>query len=196
MRLVLIRHGKTRANIDLFYCGSTDLPLSESGREELEGLRDAGGYPDGEGFAYYTSGMIRTEETLEILYGPVEHRTLDGFREMDFGAFEMHSYEQLKDDPLYQAWCSGDNDSNTAPGGESGRVMRKRVLETLKELIRKGQDAVAVCHGGPIAAIMDELFPEEGKNRYEWQPSNGRGYLIRIGGDEKSWNPIPEEGGR
>ena len=194
MRLVLIRHGKTRANTESLYCGSTDLPLSDNGRRELEALHDSGGYPKGNGFLYYTSGMRRTEETLEILFGPVAHTPLPGLREMDFGSFEMHSYEQLKDDPEYLAWCSGDNDSNTAPGGESGMAMRKRVIDTADALIREGRDAILVCHGGPIAAVMDELFPEEGKNRYEWQPANGKGYLINISGQKKTWTTIPAEG--
>lgn len=35
-----------------------------------------------------------------------------------------------------------------------------------------------MTHGGVIAVIMAELFPEEGKNRYEWQPSPGGGYAV------------------
>jgi len=38
MRLYLIRHGKTAANEQHLYCGSTDLPLSEKGIEELQNL--------------------------------------------------------------------------------------------------------------------------------------------------------------
>ena len=35
MTIYLIRHGKTLANERKLYCGSTDLSLSEQGREEL-----------------------------------------------------------------------------------------------------------------------------------------------------------------
>ena len=38
MTVYLIRHGKTEANEKRLYCGSTDLPLSEKGREELNRL--------------------------------------------------------------------------------------------------------------------------------------------------------------
>ena len=38
MTIYLIRHGKTEANEKRLYCGSTDLPLSEAGREELRNL--------------------------------------------------------------------------------------------------------------------------------------------------------------
>ena len=40
------------------------------------------------------------------------------------------------------------------------------------------EDTILVCHGGVIAAIMEHLFPEENKTRYDWQPKNGHGYRI------------------
>ena len=193
MRLLLIRHGRTRANDEHLYCGSTDLPLSESGRSALTELRAAGGYPAPDGYRIFTSGMRRTEETLELLYGPTEHDAIPALREMDFGRFEMHSYEQLMDDPDYRAWCEGDNEANLAPGGESGRIMQRRVIEAVDALIAGGEDAALVLHGGPIAAIMAHLFPEEGKNRFEWQPPNGRGYLITLDDAGAVWRSIPDQ---
>ena len=179
MSIYLIRHGKTQANEKHLYCGSTDLPLSEAGREELQSLAYA---IAPERFA--TSGMKRTNETLEILFGNVPYSVDSRFREVDFGDFEMKSYEMLKDDPAYQAWLTGDNEANTPPGGESGTQMIRRVLEAFSEL----PDGTAlVAHGGVIAAIMASLFPEEGKHRYQWQPRNGHGYEIRGG----TYRPIP-----
>ena len=173
MSIFLIRHGKTRANEQHLYCGNTDLSLSASGREELLSLRYA---IDPERFV--TSGMKRTDETLRILFGNVPFSVDSRFREVDFGAFEMKSYEMLKDDPSYQAWLTGDNERNVPPGGESGVQMTRRVLEAFREI----PDGTAlVTHGGVIAAIMASLFPQEGKHRYQWQPRNGHGYEIRGG---------------
>ena len=179
MTVYLIRHGMTLANERHLYCGSTDLPLSEAGREELQSLAYAIS-PE----RFVTSGMKRTNETLEILFGNVPYSVDSRFREVDFGDFEMKSYEMLKDDPAYQAWLTGDNEANTPPGGESGAQMTRRVLEAFSEL----PDGTAlVAHGGVIAAIMASLFPEEGKHRYQWQPRNGHGYEIRGG----TYRPIP-----
>ena len=86
--------------------------------------------------------------------------------------------EELKDLPEYRAWISGDNERNVPPGGESGEQMRKRVLEAFSEI---REDTVLVAHGGVIAAIMEYLFPEEHKSRYEWQPQNGCGYAVMNG---------------
>ena len=97
---------------------------------------------------------------------------------MDFGRFEMRGYEELKDDPAYQDWITGDNEGKATPGGESGRAMEKRALEAFFDCFPPTRDTVIVTHGGVIAAIMARLFPQEGKNRYEWQPRPGRGYAV------------------
>ena len=171
MTIYLIRHGKTVANERRLYCGSTDLPLSEPGRRELEELRY-----DIQNVRFLTSGMKRANETLELLFGSVSYDIDPRFREVDFGVFEMRGYEELKDDPGYQAWISGDNERNIPPRGESGAQMTERVLAAFSAL---KDDTCIVTHGGVIAAIMAHLFPEAGKHRYQWQPKNGHGYIIK-----------------
>ena len=178
MKLILIRHGKTEANERHLYCGSTDISLSENGKSEMMHRRENTVYPNPDGFRILTSGMKRCEETLEILYGKVTHETDCAFCEMDFGAFEMRSYEEMKNDPDYIAWISGDNEANITPGGESGNMMTARVIEGVNRLIEEGGDTLLVTHGGVIAAIMASLFPNAGKNRYEWQPKPGEGYMV------------------
>jgi len=174
MRIYLIRHGKTEANEKRLYCGSTDLPLSEQGREELRKLS----YDIGK-VRFLTSGMKRTNETLKLLFGDVPYEEDPRFREVDFGIFEMRSYKELKDTTAYQLWCTGDNEANIPPEGESGLQMKQRVLEAFSEI---KEDTVIICHGGVIAAIMEQLFPEENKTRYDWQPENGCGYVLADGG--------------
>ena len=183
--LYLIRHGKTIANEQHRYCGSTDLPLSPRGREELASIRYALS-----GVRFLTSGMLRTEQTLELLFGDVPHEIRREFREIDFGEFEMHTYEELKDDPNYLAWITGDNERNVPPRGESGEAMRRRVLRGLQALMAENRDTVLITHGGVIAAIMESLFPGEGKNRYQWQPEPGCGYCL----EGKRWQLLPQMG--
>lgn len=170
MTIYLIRHGKTEANEKRLYCGSTDLPLSETGAAQLRRLSY-----EIKNARFLTSGMKRTNETLKILFGDVPYEEDPRFREMDFGIFEMRSYQELKDTPAYQAWLTGDNEANVPPEGESGLQMKRRVLEAFREI---REDTVLLTHGGVIAAIMQHLFPEENKSRYDWQPQNGCGYII------------------
>ena len=122
---------------------------------------------------------------MRILFGDVPHKAEPGFREVDFGIFEMRGYDQLKDTPEYQAWLTGDNEVNIPPDGESGAQMRARVWKAFSEI---REDTCVITHGGVIAAIMEKLFPEEGKNRYQWQPSPGRGYKLTCQG----YRSIPE----
>ncbi len=173
MKLILIRHGKTAANDLHLYCGKTDIGLSDNGIKELENIKYA---LDITGMRVMTSGKKRCEQTLLLLFGDVPHESDPAFCEMDFGAFEMRSYEEMKNDEDYIAWISGDNEKNVAPGGESGEIMQKRVFEGLDRLLIDGRDTLLVTHGGVIAAVMSRLFPGENKNRYEWQPAPGGGY--------------------
>ena len=186
----LIRHGRTRANEAHLYCGSSDLPLSPAGERELRKLRYC--LPPAR---FLTSGMKRTEQTLTLLFGPVPHQQEPAFREIDFGRFELRSYEELKDDPEYQAWISGDNRRNVPPGGESGQQMEARVLAALQRLEAEDVPTVLITHGGVIACIMEALFPEENKNRYQWQPKPGHGYAVYEGNYKEipfSYSPTRE----
>jgi len=196
--LILIRHGQTDANKNLLYCGSTDLPLNEEGVRLLREIRAEGKlyravYENHETFrghngdhcsdiTFCTSGMLRAEQTLQILFGDVPHRVLPDFREFDFGEYEMKSYDMLKDDPGYQVWLN--TPGTPAPGGESSDEMKARVLRGLQQL-QAGTDrkVLLVTHGGVIIHIMRQLFPEaaDRNNRYKFQPAGGHGFRIIFG---------------
>ena len=180
MKLILMRHGKTEANEKRLYCGKTDISLSDKGKNELLQKKSEVQFPDISGMSVITSGMKRCEETLYVIYGIVPHSVDASFCEMDFGKFEMRSYDEMKNDPEYIAWISGDNEANVAPGGESGNMMKKRVLEGLQRILSSQSDTFLVTHGGVIADIMEYLFSSENKNRYEWQPQAGGGYILDI----------------
>ena len=177
-RVILLRHGRTEANEKWLYCGKTDIPLSPQGREALTAMRIGAEYPRIDGFSVFTSGLLRAEQTLELLFGSIPRKTAADLREMDFGIFEMRSYEDMKSEPDYIAWCSGNNEENRCPGGESGLDMTRRVLSAYSELLKTAGDLLIVCHGGPISAIMEQEFPDTGKSRYDWQPKGGCGYLL------------------
>ena len=177
--LYLIRHGRTEANEKHQYCGASDLPLSENGAAALAAIRY-----DIPPCRFFTSGMLRTEQTLQLLFGDVPHEKDARFREISFGEFELHTYEELKDRRDYQHWIR--NDGLTAPpGGESTEAFQSRILEGLAALWKLEKPVVLITHGGVIALIMDHLFPEEGKNRYQWQPEPGGGYRLTPGNYEK-----------
>lgn len=190
--ILLLRHGATEANEQHRYCGKTDLSLSPSGKASLLCKQRSLLYPNLSDFFICTSGMKRTNETLALLYpnDSVRAHTIPAFQEIDFGSFENRSYEELRDSPSYQAWISPNfpdesNDKNQCPNGESGEEMKTRVLSQLHELLRTHERIAIFTHGGPISAIMAFYFPEEHKNRYQWQSDFGEGWRIVISHDDK-----------
>ena len=186
MKIHLIRHGKTLANERRLYCGHTDLPLSDTGVAELLELKNQGIYP-AKADAYFTSGLARTMQTLELIYGPVPKEALPRLAEYHFGSFEMKSHEELNPQAGYQKWIMDDSGQYPCPGGESRQDFKRRVAEVYDELLARAnsignrhgptRSVLAVCHGGVIATIMEKLFPNR-HNFYEWQPAPGRGYTI------------------
>lgn len=192
MKVYLIRHGRTTGNENFLYCGWDDTPLSEGGIEQLKEMVNTKEYPSLFGLKVYTSGLTRTEQTLKIIYGDVEHTVLEDFKEMYFGDFEGKSYEQMKDDEAFQKWCEGDNLANVCPNGESAYQMANRVLNALAKLVEANEDCLIVCHGGPIAAIAMYFFPDDEKEWFNYQPSNGEGYVIEfINGKADNIKRIP-----
>ena len=179
-RLVLLRHGRTEGTERRLYYGATDLPLLECGVQELKDAAGRGVYPAPGGFSFVTTGMRRTNQTLRAIYGDVPFSVLEDLREVNFGIFEMKHYEELKDLPVYQAWLAGDWFRNVPPQGESFAASEARILRGLAALLARREDTICVCHGGTILTAMQQLFPEEGKDGYAWQPKPGFGYAVDL----------------
>jgi len=191
-RITLLRHGETIANERLLYSGATDVPLSPHGIQGILDLKRAGTYAGLDVAAFYTSGLQRTEETLRLIFGDRAHEQADGLREMNFGRFEMHSHEELKDSPAYQAWILDQTGLVACPGGESDRGFRQRVYLAFERIVQKQQDALIVCHSGVIARLMAHCFPDDPRRYYDWQPSTGRGFTAEFSGRHaRLWTPVP-----
>ena len=174
----LIRHGITEGNKRRLYYGSTDLPLAPEGIEALKKRREAGIYPDEQGFRLITSGLSRTKQTLFEIYGKEPDISDKRLNEVNFGDFEMKSYDELKDIPEYQLWISGDNWHNYCPNGESGAIMFTRAKIAMDEYCKS--DCIIICHGGIISSLMQEYFPDaHGREHfYKWQPRPCEGYKV------------------
>ena len=193
MEIILIRHGKTSANEKRLYCGRTDLPLSEAGALEIAALKSGGIYPPAD--VYFTSGLLRCEQTLDIIHGEVKRKAVPELAECNFGRFELKSYEQLKDQDDYQSWITDETGDFPCPGGESRNQFDRRALggfEAILSEVRQGAfgSAFVVCHGGTIVSIMECLCPNT-RNFYEWQPGPGRGYaLVYVSGRFQAYRDI------
>ena len=176
-RLLLIRHGATRGNLEKRYVGSTDeglLPESAGAlRERYKrwlNVRQSGEPNSGAGEfdpeAVYISPMRRCRETAAVLFPGKEYRVIEAFRECGFGDFEYRNYDELNGNPAYQRFIDSGGES-AFPGGESKQDFTDRVCRAFTELEIRG-DAALVVHGGTIMALLDR-FSSPHRGYYEWQ---------------------------
>ena len=187
MKLTLIRHGITYGNKYGLYYGATDLPLLEEGIAELRERKLSYIYPTAP--KYYTSPLQRTQQTLREVYGDVPFTAVDGFREMNFGEFEMRTVEDLRQDAAFMEW-SRHSDTARCPGGDSFADVQNRALEAVAPILAAGEDAVCVIHGGVIACLMFHWFP--GKAFDDWMLHPGTGWYITVeDGKPVSYVPAP-----
>lgn len=188
MKLTLIRHGITDGNKRSLYYGRSDLPLLQEGIDALQASKAQMIYPAAQ--HYYTSGMLRTEQTFAVLYGEQTHEALQGLREMDFGDFEMRTYEELQQDESFRLWANEQIATNICPNGESFELLQKRALAAIQPVLERGEDTVCVVHGGVISCMMVKWFPE-GTFR-DYMPQPGTGWQVEFeDGKPVGFVPIP-----
>lgn len=178
MTVYLIRHGKTQGNVERRYIGSTDQPLCPQGRQELQNKT----VPAAE--RIIVSPLLRCRETAEILYPGRNVEIADDLRETDFGEFENHTYEELKDDPRYRAWLDAAG-ATAPPGGESRAQQQERTIRAfhgIVETCREDERVALVVHGGTIMCLLEALEPSH--RFYDWQAPNGGGYACAWDGEQ------------
>ena len=152
MELFLVRHGETEWNAAGRFCGHSDPPLTQRGRDEAALLR---GLIGRESFdRAVSSPSIRALETARIAYG--EPEVDERLRELDFGDLEGLVWSECSAEIRARL---GDYDTFQAPGGESVRDLGARVLRVLHDL-GAGRHLV-VTHGGVIRFLAGKAAVTE-----------------------------------
>ena len=153
MRLFLLRHGQTHANVSgALDTGLPGLDLTDLGRRQAKA---AGRALADEGIgAIAVSTLARTHQTAEAIatdlgLSPVEH---DGLREIAAGDFEMRKDHEAVAGYLGTVgqWLDGDLESRM-PGGETGVAFLARYDAAIASTCAVGVDAaLVVSHGAAI----------------------------------------------
>lgn len=178
-RLYLIRHGITQGNLDGRYIGSTDLPLCEEGIKNIESLRDNFEYPKVQ--KVYTSPLMRSVQTANIIYPDAWTVTVDALKEMDFGEFENRSMQDLSADPSFKTWI--ESNMATAPkNGETKEQFSLRICKgfesILMDMMKNEITAAAlVGHIGVFASLLAQ-FGMPRRSPLEWQIEPGEGVSL------------------
>lgn len=152
-RLVLLRHGESRWNVERRIQGQSGPGLSPRGRRQAEHTARfvAGRHPDA---LLASSDLDRCRETAAVfadVYGPP--RLDKGLRERDFGDWTGRlGAEVARSEPArWQRWRSGD-DVLGEIGGEDTPTLVERLVATVRSLVDEaaGRPVVCVTHGGPV----------------------------------------------
>ncbi|MEK4699069.1 histidine phosphatase family protein [Solibacillus sp. FSL R7-0668] len=146
----LIRHEKTDANLKRKYIGWTDEPIVE--QVEFS--------PFVQSEFIYGSDLIRCQQTANGYFPEATFIAHKQLRELNFGDFEMKTYEQLQHDPIYRAWID-DPYNVTPPNGEDFEQFKQRVISAFMEIVEAQQNYIFVVHGGVIRVLLSQLASEE-----------------------------------
>lgn len=149
--LALIRHAPTTWNAEGRLQGRRDTPLSEIGAADLATWAAPKALS---GFDWIASPLGRTMRTAQALAGrPV--RTEARLIEMDWGDWEGRTRVELAEtlgDVFRKNEALGLD--FTPPGGESPRMVQRRLAPLLAEVAAAGRPTVAVTHRGVIRALV------------------------------------------
>ncbi|MGI5989358.1 MAG: histidine phosphatase family protein [Lachnospiraceae bacterium] len=189
MNIILLRHGKTKGNLQHRYVGRTDEELLPETGEKLMAAAPAfqKKYLAGRRVIVLTSPLRRCVRTAQILTygaGNCEMRVVPDFRETDFGAFEYRNFAELDGNPDYQRFIDSDGEA-AFPGGESKKQAKERVTAAFETQMSaftaeaKPDVLLLVVHGGTIMALMDR-YAVPHRPYYEWHCENLAGFAGRL----------------
>ena len=177
----LFRHGQTDWNINFLLQGVTDIPMNQTGIEQVKLAAKAIRKDDWD--LILTSPLGRARQTAEII---LDHVGFDSvieeqlLIERSFGEAEGLSHEQ---------WREKYSNLDEIPGGESRTqlaVRSKLLLDTVAEQFA-GKRVLAVSHGALIRTLIaiasqDEL-PRDGERL-------GNASLNVVGHDSVDWKVL------
>ncbi len=165
-RIYMVRHGATELTAEDRFAGSTDVPLSDEGRDQIAELAERLRCDKLD--AVYASPMVRTLETARIISSPhgLEPRPEPGLREIDYGRWEGRTRDELESEHAeeYDAWQ--EDPLTVAPqGGESGVQVLARALPVLRRVVQnhRRRSVLLVYHKGTIRLLISSLLGFDGR---------------------------------
>lgn len=157
--MVLVRHGETEWSKDGRHTGTSDIPLTEHGREEARRLR-----PELQHWQFalvLSSPLQRSLETCRLAgYGDRVQLRPD-LVEWDYGSYDGKTSKQIEAErPGWSLWRDG------GPGGETAVEVGKRVDRVIAEVRGVEGNALLFAHGHVLRVLTARWLgqaPEDGR---------------------------------
>ena len=174
MRVVIIRHGQTKWNVEKRVQGHTDVELNAVGLEQalMTGERLSQESVD----IIYTSDMIRAKKTAEIINAHHGVKIIESpaLREIGFGIFEGRIREEASAEMEYYRSLG-----QPYPGSEDVTDYFPRVHNFLDEIIGKGHENIfIVSHFGAIRAMICYFLKLPAERRTDFTIGNAAIYVF------------------
>ena len=152
VKLFLLRHGRT--GMSGRYVGSSDVPMSQEGEEQIQSLRYLLARESFD--RVLCSPMLRCRRTLELLEldCPVEFDP--DLREIDFGRWEGKTFQEIagQDSELVSKWAEWSDDFSF-PEGEKLIDFLGRVEKIRRKIPADGSEKILlISHGGIIRGLI------------------------------------------
>ena len=158
--IYFIRHGQTERNNARQLQGRSDLPLNEVGIRQAQ---DAAAFLRERGIIFryvFTSPLIRTVQTAEIIAPDLAPVVEERLIEMDYGPYEGLDLRRLPPEVLT---FFRDFVHNPAPEGmEQLPAVVSRVGEFLEEIKDLSGNILISTHAIALKGALEHLTPESG----------------------------------
>lgn len=161
VKLWLVRHGETEANVAGLYSGHAPTPLTERGMMQA---RTLGQLLQAVTFdRVLCSELERTHITADLLLGTrhIPRQIVPELNEMFFGDWEMRHHRDLarEDAENYAVWCN-DWQNATPTNGEGFQAFSMRVERFIAQLddYKMCQNLLVVSHQGVLSVLIARLL--------------------------------------
>jgi probable phosphoglycerate mutase len=160
-RLFLVRHGATTLSAEDRFAGSTDVALSDEGRQQA--IRLGARLADDRIAAVYCSPMRRTLDTAALAAQPhgLAPVTRPGLREIDHGHWEGLTRQEVEErfGDEYARW-EADPFTVAPDGGECGVDVMARALPVIRAIVEahEGENVLVVSHKATIRLVISSLL--------------------------------------
>jgi broad specificity phosphatase PhoE len=156
--LLLARHGETEWSLNGRHTGTTDIPLTENGRQRARNL--ASSLDDRKFALVLTSPLQRAIETCELAGLGDSAQIRDDLHEWDYGDYEGITTAQIHQrEPGWSLWRDG------CPNGEKATDVGARADRVIAEARAANGDVIFFGHGHMLRVVgarWVDLPPEDG----------------------------------
>lgn len=155
MRLFIVRHGQSTANLAKTYAGQSDVPLTEQGRLQAQAIQPI--LADIPFDRVYSSDLIRAIDTQKLALPGRECIRLPLLREMDIGKLTGMLISEAR--KQYAGHFHHSYNYTTYFGGETMQDIQKRAASFLQLLEEDPcENVIAFTHNGFIRSLLDNVL--------------------------------------